>query len=190
MRAVGCGRMFTSLARALPSVAFALISPSASSQWQPALSRLSEHTLRVCIPAGVSQPDERYPSSNAAASRGFRRHITSNQAFIISSAATPAPRSYRLLTTGSVSTVSPASERLKKKMKIKKKKKKKNPTQGHLRGIHPPPLELVTEPPPIPDPPPLRMRKCVLATLSDTCCCCCCYIAPVNKAISVLLCFS
>lgn len=68
----------------------------------------------------------------AAALRGFRRHITSDQAFIISSAA-PAPRSYRLLTTSPVSTVSPVSERLKKKMKIKKKKK--NPHKDTCAGF-------------------------------------------------------
>lgn len=145
-------------ARCLPSLwsHFAI-----SLQSMEASSLAAQRAYAACLhPSGGLSSRRAVSLLPAAAFRSFRWHITSNQAFIISSAA----RSYRLLTTGPVSTVSPVSERVKKKMKIKKKKK---PTQGHLRWIHPPPLELVTKPPPIPDPPPLRMRKCVLATLSD-----------------------
>lgn len=183
--AVGCTPPLR--ARCLPPLCshFAI-----SLQSMAASSLAAQRAYAACLhPSGGLSSRRAVSFLRAAALRGFRRHITSNQAFIISSTATPAPRSYRLLTTGPVSNVSPVLERVNKKMKIKKRKE--NPAQGHLGWIHPPPLELVTEPPPIPDPPPLRMRKCVLATLSDTCCCCCyyCYV-PDMKAILVLLCFS
>lgn len=149
------------LSRALAAFRrFAPISPSASSQWQRAFSRLSEHTLRVYTPAGVSHPDERYPSSAPLLCEAFggTSHHIKRLLF----------HQLRLPLRGLIGylrrVLSPRCHRY--QWKRVKKKKKKTHTQGHLRWIHPPPLELVTEgPPPISDLPPLRMRKCVLATV-------------------------
>lgn len=72
-----------------------------TSQWQQAFT--AQRTYAACLhPAGVSHPDERYPSS-AARSLRLSRHITHllfhQQRFLL--------RSLRLLTTGPVSEVSP-----------------------------------------------------------------------------------
>lgn len=107
-------------ARCLPSLCshFAI-----SLQSMAASSLAAQRAYAACLhPSGGLSSRRAVSLLRAAASRGFRRHITSNQPFIISSAATLAPRSYRLLTTGPVSTVSPVSERVKKKIKIKKRK--------------------------------------------------------------------
>lgn len=146
---------------------FPLISPSASSQWQPALLRISEHTLRVCIPAGVSHPDERYPSSAPPLCEAFGGTSRQTRRLLF--------YQLRLLLWGLIGylrrALSPRCHRYRRGWKRRRRRRRK-PTQGHLCWIHPP-LELVTEPPlptPIPDPFPPRMRKCVFATLSDTCC--------------------
>lgn len=111
-----------------------------TSQWQQAFT--AQRTYAACLhPAGVSHPDERYPSS-AARSLRLSRHITHllfhQQRFLL--------RSLRLLTTGPVSEVSPGRRGEEEEVVGGKK------MQGHLRRIHPPPLELVTETPPHPLP--------------------------------------
>lgn len=134
--------------RRLPSlrshVAISLQSAAASCAHGSASIRCVSAAQRGSLiqTSGIPPPRRRFARLSAA------HHITSHQAFIISSAPTPAPRSYRLLTTGPVSEVSPVSERVRKK----KKRGEKTPTQGHLRWIHPPPLEPVTEAPPLPSP--------------------------------------